>query len=249
MSVVALWMMASAVIGLGERSPLITGPDPAAYARAVWDKEVEQDAKLSGQRCESAVITSLSVVQSKWTVLVPKPGGTTSFNDGSFFKPRISTVAEMEPHEMHGAEEHLRVEACGHVRIANLLMSREWDPTTRQETGRWQSMGLLDGETIAEPRLMMDAAPVAARSLVAQALIAQPKDCPTQKAVQTFRMGETVVLKHPVDRAWTELWPATVCGKPYAVKVAFTPRSDGPGTRFEVSPVSPDTTPDSSPKP
>ena len=169
---------------------------------------------------------------------VSKPSGTTRVVDGNILKSRVTTVTEYDPHEMRGVIEHLRVEACGRTRLANLLMFREWDPKTGQQTGRLRAMGLLDGNSIAEPRLQMDAVPDAAKVLLVQAVRAQPKECPTSTALNTFRFGQTIVLKPPVDKAWTELWPATVCGQPYAALMEFTPNPKGPGTQFKVSPFS-----------
>ena len=81
------------------------------------------------------------------------------------------------------------------------------------------------------------------KSLIGQAMIAQPEKCSTTTAISTLRMGASVVIKPPVDKTWTELWPGEVCGASYAVKVEFSPNPKGPGFKFDIAPAPLDTMP------
>ena len=252
MSIVALMMTANTVIGMTERWRSITGPDPAAYAQALWDNEVKQDAKATGQRCESPVITSLSFKKVTWTEMFWKYSGSSiSYDGGGYqgFRRSISRGKELFPKERHGVIEHLRIEACGRTRIANVFVAREFDRQTGKEFGDWEFEGLLDGESYAEPKLQDDALAVAMINLVEQAKSAHPENCSTQSAISTLRMGPSVVLKPRVDKTWTELWSAGVCGASYAVKVEFSPNPKGPGVKFDIAPAPLDTKPDASSKP
>ena len=196
-----LALAATAVASLGPRPAAITGPDAAAYSAWLAAKTVEFDAQFTGSPCDDATVTSL--------------GGTDA--GAPFFN-----APAPDSFEPTSWIEHLRVEGCGRTRLPNTLV-------LRLSSGGWRAVGLLDGESNADPLLQIETSQTAKLFLTAQAA------CGRADAGETLRMGAVTVLSpRNRDGAWTERWPATVCGKPVAVDVRFTPDPAG-GTTFSVT--------------
>ena len=141
-----------------------------------------------------------------------RPGGPAPFN-----APAPDRVAS------EGYYEFLSFEGCGRSRRPNLF-------AVRLQSGGWRAVGMLYGESNAELRLQFDALPMAQMALM------QAASC---QDGTTFRIGE-VRLARPRDAsgAWEEIWPATACARPVAVRVSFTPSPMG-GTTFSIRAIDP----------
>jgi hypothetical protein len=147
---------------------------------------------------------------------------TVSSLGGQYAGPPIFKASPPDEFDSLTFLEHLKVEGCGHARAANTLVFR-------LKSGGWRAVSLLDGDSHASPRLEIDAI------TTAKGLLLAGTTCDAAHAGSTLHMGQVRILQDSIQRGpWTELWPATVCGKPVAVAVVFTPDATGGGTSFNV---------------
>jgi len=190
------------VIALPDRAAFVGPGEQAHYAAWLAKIATDIDTTTAGSACPAATVTAVS----------SRPVLLNDFPSAVVAQP------------VSGINEKLRVEGCGRSTLHNIFVYRTNSGVA--------NLSLLPGESLAGPRLMVDATSLAPK--VVPEFVGGACANPAVPPVGVWGVA-SITAQPDAKGMWMERWPLSVCGLDRTLLLTFTPLPDG-GTSISVNP-------------